>query len=220
MKKIKALVKLDFIFIKTTWIWLFAFLGISLIMGLINQIGIAFVVSLSLFIATLCLIPFELTDKSNLNILYGILPTNRKSMVTARFIFYFVFFLLVVVFGAVGMVLIDLLFNNVITFTNILTTLALAFGIYFLFIGFISPFIYKYSYTKGKFFMWALIAVFLIILNIEPLLSIINIETNFNLFNVFFLNYTTASLITLGLGMLVMVISYFISKKIYLNKNF
>ncbi|MCL2822111.1 MAG: ABC-2 transporter permease, partial [Firmicutes bacterium] len=201
MKNLKPLLKLDFQLLKPYWIWWVLFLGIALVVGLLNQMGFVFMVSLAMFAATIMAFPFESTDKSNLHVLFSTLPTNRRSMVLARYIFILIGLAVALVVGIVLAIVIDLIFTPQVSTLDpmyFLTSVSLFLALFTLVVGFQTPFFYRFGYVKGKIFMWVPIVLIMIAMMLPGLLSIFNIESSFNIFSAMFLNPLPTSLIALA----------------------
>jgi len=254
MKNIKALLKLDVELVKPYWKWLVLFFGIALLTGIMMGGGIGFLLSWTIFAATILAFPFENIEKGNMEMLYAILPTNRKSMIFARYLFILIGLALALVMGLGIGILIDFITYQVYTpsriydmvygqrvyimddlgqyvysmrvwalpiyFQMMFTMLALSFAVYAIATGVQTPFFYKYGYKKGRIFMWIPIILILIVTNLPWLLGLFNID--FNVFD-FILqeqqNRLISSLVFVLVGIASLIGSYFLSRKMYLNKN-
>ena len=220
MKNIKALLKLDFRLLAPYWKWWLLFLGISLLIGIINRNGIAFMFSLILFAGTMMAFPFESTDKSNLSILYAILPTNRKSMVVSRYIFMLLTMAVALAVGLVGGLIIDASFWRIGWGGNIIApAIALSFALYMVAVGFQTPFFYRFGYIKGRIFMWIPIIVATILMMLPLVFNLFNIETDFDLINTLFRNHIPTTLVSIGVGLVSLVASFLTSVMIYLKRD-
>ena len=219
MKNIKALLKLEIQLLAPYWKWFLLFFGISLLIGFSSRAGIAFMISAAIFASTIMAFPHESMEKSNLGILYAVLPTNRKSMIAARFLFKIIFMAVVLALSLGISLLIDAIFDTAPPITVSFTFLGLAVGvgIYLLFTGIATPFFYKYGYIKGRIFMWIPIVLINIVLLLPLILGPLNIE--FNPINLLFNNALAASLISLGVGVFTLVGSYFLTRKLYLSRD-
>jgi len=221
MKNIKGLLKLDTRLVTPYWKWLVLFFGLALLFTLIgDRSGPMFMISFTIFSATLTAFPFENTEKSNLNVLYATLPTNRKSMLTARYIFFIGFLVLSLAFAFIVGQIIDVIFDNNIGFEDYALFICLAFGIFVFNVSFQTPFFYGKGYIKGKIFLWIPIIVIMIIMNIPALLDVFGVETNFNIFRIMIENRLTTCIIAVVVGIASFVISFFTSRVIYLKKDF
>jgi len=236
MKNIKALLKLDFRLFSPYWYWWLMFFGISLVLGLVNQNGTNIMISLPIFAATMTAFPFESGEKSNINMLYAILPTNRKSMVAARYISIGIILLLSLAVGLGVGAIIDVAFGNIGTMYHMvmLVSLAIAFAMFAICAGFQTPFFYKMGYKKGRIFMWLPIIIIMLIQLLPLIAGWAGADTNrfypeypypnpyfreFNVFNLMFRTPLATGLIALGIGLVALVVSYFASYKIYTKKD-
>ena len=224
MKNIKALLKLDFELIKPYWMWLLMFLGIAIVLTLVtvnqNNSAISFIISLIMFAGTFICFPFESTDNSNLNVLYASLPTNRKSIIVARYISILIILATSLIVAVVGSILMDLAFSNPLSFSFIATFTCIAFALYMFNVGFQTPFMYRFGYVKGKIFIWIPIIIVMAIMFIPDLLGAFDVIVNFNIFNILLQNPLVTSLVSLGAGIIFITVSFFISRAIYLKKDF
>jgi len=258
MKNIKALLKLDFHLIKPYWMWLILFFGIALLTSIIGGGGIAFVLSWAIFAATILAFPFENVEKSSMEMLYATLPTNRKSMIFARYLFAVIFLVITIAVGLGVGSLIDVIQYQFPSYVNIgteyypnyvnqrifanpfytqmlFTMTALAFAVYSITFGMQTPFFYKFGYKKGRIFMWIPIILVMLVSLLPQLVNWASGgEIEFNIFNFLIgvptvgedgvVNYghtarLITSLVSVGVGILSIVGSFFLSRKMYLKKN-
>jgi len=243
MKNIKALLTLEVNLIKPYWKWLLMFFGISLLVGIFMGGGFAFMLNVAIFAATILAFPFENVEKGNMETLYAVLPTNRKSMIFARYLFAVIFLAITIVLGIGIGLLIDFIMlqiplsyeyidyvrvysgfrvMNAPSYVQMLfTMLAVAFSMYMVTFSIQTPFFYKFGYKKGRIFMWIPL---IIILAASVLPAIISLAggPNFNIFNAM-IETATARIITssiaVGVGLLFPIGSFFLSRKMYLRKD-
>jgi len=222
MRNLMGLLKLDIKLVTPYWKWLVLFFGIALLMGILNNndAGSIFMFSFAIFAGTCTAFPFENTDKSNLNVLFATLPTNRRSMLVARHIFFLVTLVIMLVAGIIVGIVLDLIMGNELSFTVMSLFACLAIGLYLFNVGFQTPFFYRYGYTKGRIFLWIPIIVVMVIVQLPQILGAFGIEDGFNIFEVMFRNTTLTSFIAVGIGIVSIVVSFFFSRKVYLNKDF
>jgi len=219
MKKITALLKLDFQLLAPYWKWWLMFFGISLGLSLLNRSGVLFVISLTIFAGTVMAFPFESTDNSNLHVLYSILPTNRKSMVFARYIAILIIFVISLALAISTGIIIDLAFHSTFSGRGILLSTCLAFGLYMVSVGFQTPFLYRFGYKKGRIFMWIPIILVNIAIMLPALFDLFNSNITFNIFDAFFNNQTPTNLISVGVGVAALVISFIVSRILYVRRD-
>ncbi|MCL2228605.1 MAG: ABC-2 transporter permease, partial [Firmicutes bacterium] len=190
------------------------------LMGIMAGDGLTFIISFAMFAGTFTAFNFENTEKSNLNVLFSTLPTNRKSIINARYIYIMVVLGLSLLVAIIGALIIEVAFGNTINGEFLFTFICLSFALYLINTGFQTPFLYAKGYTKGKIFLWIPIIVLMVILNIPVLLDLFNVDSDFNVFNIMFRNTTATSIISIVVGIVSIVTSYFASRWIYLKKDF
>ena len=115
MKNIKALLKLDVELVKPYWKWLVMFFAIALLTGILMGGGIGFLLSWTIFVGTILAFPFENVEKGNMEMLYAILPTNRKSMIFSRYLFILIGLASALIMGLSLGILIDFITYQVYT---------------------------------------------------------------------------------------------------------
>ena len=216
-----ALLKLDIKLITPYWKWLLLFFGIALLIGVVaGQDGTVFMISFTMFAGTFTAFNFENTEKSNLNVLFATLPTNRKSMLFVRYL-YTLIVLALSLFVAISVgLIIDLAFGNTPSFTIYLMFACLSFGLFLFNTSFQTPFFYAKGYMKGRIFLWIPIIIVMIALNLPVLFDAFNIDANVNIFEVMFRNITLTNWIAVTVGVASIIVSYLASRKIYLKKDF
>ncbi|MCL2756364.1 MAG: ABC-2 transporter permease [Firmicutes bacterium] len=219
MKNIKALIGLDFKLVAPYWKWWLMFLAIALAMSILNQDGGLFILFMAMFGMTMMAFPFEVTEKSNMDVLFATLPTNRKSIVLARFGSTLIsLFVIMLISLPVGLI-IHAAFGNTINFSAFAIFTCFSIGVFLVSVSVQTPFMYKHGYKKGRIFMWIPLIVFIIIFNLPNLFELFNWDVNFNIFEILFRNTAATVLISLGAGAIAYVISFFMSNKIYLKKD-
>jgi len=223
------------------------FYGISLLMSIMMGQGIAFIMSWAIFAGTILAFPFENIEKGNMELLYATLPTNRKSMIFARYMTILLGLVLSLVLGIVTALILDVIFMQIpgrYVLTNIegvyqymythrfirsmdmgasmyvsfmLTMVAIAVGAYGISTGIQTPFFYKFGYKKGRIFMWIPIIIITVVMSLPGLFG-----ERFNVFNLMLEsanNRMITTFVGIGLGIAAIVGSYFLSKKMYLKKD-
>jgi len=223
MKNINALLKLDYQLIKPYWKWVLMFLGMAIFFGILNQMGEVFILMIVIFLPFVLAFPFEMTDKSNLNVLFGTLPTTRQSVLSARYVFAVLSLVIGIIIAFAGSVIITFGFNNYFSIANQLMMLCLGIGIFAILLGWQNIFFFQKGYTKGRFFAWIPMILLFILLNISSLLSLFRVETDFSfesIMEALFSNPLITSLVSLVVAIVALGTSYIISKRIYLKKDF
>jgi len=242
VKNIKALLTLEVNLIKPYWKWLLMFFGISLLVGMFMGGGFAFIINLPIFAATILAFPFENVEKGNMETLYAVLPTNRKSMIFSRYLFAIIFLAITLVLAIGVGVLIDFVILQIPpsyqyideirvyaarvmqspVYTQMLfTMLAVGFAMYMITFSIQTPFFYKYGYKKGRIFMWIPLII-IMVASVLPVLIALLGGPDFNVFNAM-IQTSQARIITssvsAGVGLLAPVGSFFLSRKMYLKKD-
>jgi len=225
MKNLAGLLKLDTKLITPYWKWLVMFFGIALLMAIVmgqqmGQSGMVFIISFAMFSSTFTAFNFENTDKSNLNVLFATLPTNRKALLFTRYLYTMIVLAISLVVAIVVAVILDLAFANEMSFQVYLMFVCLAFGLFSINVAFPYPFFYKKGYVKAKIFLWIPLIFFMIVLNFSAILSVFNVEIGFDIFVTMFSNMTLTKIIAVSVGVVALVISYIVSRRIYLRKDF
>lgn len=218
MNKIFSLLKLDFKLIKQYYIvilFLFLFgLGMSIAMQSKEIISSYILVTLIFTMSY----PFISIDKNNINILYGTLAINRKIIVIGRYLFSFA---LAICGGLLSLLftwIFTIIFNQEFILTETILLISYLFLIYSLFMSIQYPIYFKLGYIKGKSYSLISFVLVLIILLIIPLL-IINKGWDKQLSDLVNYPIVTCLLVIIG-GLVFQGISYLISYKLYLKKEF
>jgi len=220
MKNIKALLRLDYQLVRTYWKWWLSFFALSIFMSIVNRSGATNVLIFSMFAMTLMALPFEVADKNNLNVLFATLPTNRKSLLFARYAFMALSLVAVIIISVITGLAIDLISGNSINITEYLTFTSLSICVFLVAAGIQTPFFYRHGYAKGRIFMWIPLIVIIIVINLPALFDLLSLDIEFDIFQILFRNVTVTSIVSLCTGVLAFVISYLLSRRIYLKKDF
>ena len=107
---------------------------------------------------------FSITEKNDMERLYGILPVRKSELVIGRYVFIIILGILALIFSLITHpVILISLGDNVSAFD---IAAAAVFGIFLfaLYTVFLIPGYYKYGSIKGKVFMYIPVAIFLVTL--------------------------------------------------------
>jgi len=230
MENLKALIKLDYRLVSPYWKWLLLFAGIALLIsvqtveGVFRMNGYSFVIAFIVFFATCTAFPFESTDKYNMNVLYSTLPSNRKSQVTARYLSILIFLGLSLVVAIVGGIIMNAIFLDGNNWQFMGTVISVSIAIYIVMAGFQTPFMYKFGYQKGRIAIWVGAIIIVAAQLIPGLLNTFGVE-NYSDFDLFALilnpnNALVTSIVSLLIGVVGLVASYFISLRVHLKRDF
>jgi hypothetical protein len=226
------MMKLDWLGMKS--FWLNVFLRVLIPIGLIVFGQPLFVI---LLMAYLMLdsanYTFVTEEKGKLNHLYMTLPVNRKIIVRSRFALILIFLSIGIAVGTVlTLISSTLLYGRTIifehTFNPDFNTMLLLICSSVLYCGivnlFMLPMLLKLGYSKGKFIgyylppfgMATLLAIALILITrIEAFR-----ETVFSIFEWGLTNIALTSTILLGAAVVLFVVSYVLSQRVYAKREF
>jgi len=218
MKNIKALIKLDFQFVSPYWKWLVFYLGISILFGILNQDGAVFALTITIFAMTVMFFPFEVTEKNNLNILYGALPTNRQSVIFARYCSSIILLVVSLIIAFAGSIIINAAFGNGFNATMEFLFLCISAGVYLVINSWQMPVFFRRGYLKGRLFAWIPAIIFIVLINLPALLDLFNVEFG-GIFVIMIRNPLVTSLISVFAGIAAFIVSYFVSRILYLYKD-
>ena len=147
------------------------------------------------------------------------LPLSRKEIVKAKYLLFNATSLIVLVLGILASIIVPNFIENT-TFESIYASIiGVAFGIC-LVISLLIPFYYKFGSQKGRIMLFLTITILALIIGIITSLDIFNNVELMNIINS--LNNLSLVMFTLLLiivTVIIMTISYYISVRIYNNKE-
>ena len=147
------------------------------------------------------------------------LPLSRKEIVKAKYLLFNATSLIVLVLGILASIIVPNFIENT-TFESIYASIiGVAFGIC-LVISLLIPFYYKFGSHKGRIMLFLTITILALIIGIITSLDIFNNVELMNMINS--LNNLSIGMFTLLLiivTVIIMTISYYISVRIYNNKE-
>lgn len=147
------------------------------------------------------------------------LPLSRKEIVKAKYLLFNATSLIVLVLGILASIIVPNFIENT-TFESIYASIiGVAFGIC-LVISLLIPFYYKFGSNKGRIMLFLTITILALIIGIITSLDIFNNVELMNMINS--LNNLSIGMFTLLLiivTVIIMTISYYISVRIYNNKE-
>ena len=148
------------------------------------------------------------------------LPLSRKEIVKAKYLLFNASSLIVLILGVLASFIIPNFIENT-TFESIYASIiGVAFGIC-LVISLLIPFYYKFGSQKGRIMLFLTIAILALLIGMITSLDIFNNIELMNIINS--LNNLSLGMFTILLiiiTVIIMAISYYISIKIYSNKEF
>ena len=207
-----GLIKKDLLMIKNNLKLVGIIYIVFFIMALLGEVDISFapaLISVMLFMST-----FSYDEYNKLDAFAITLPNGRKNIVKSKYLATIILILISIIITVILNIAVGIINNN-IDLENILSLMVgCCFGI-ILIESIVYPLIFKYGIEKGRIGLF--VGTFGIVAIIGLLSKIIKIDTPTNLIN-FLDNYWF--IIIPILLIIILFISYKISKKIYLKKEF
>lgn len=149
MNQLKSLLKLDYYATKSLHIRLYGSMLVGIVLAMIlpsPSMIILFSVTSMVFILS---IYFEITQRSNFDTLYGILPIKKTDMVRARYIFSLVCTFFVLILSFILFCIVSMIFTNEINWFNGIAMLSGSFVLTTFFMSTQYPFYFKYEFSKA-----------------------------------------------------------------------
>lgn len=207
----KGLIKKDLLMIKGNLKYALLFLVVFIIISLEDVSVIYYIptfISMMIFITTFSYDEYNSWDAYAIS-----MPVSRKDIVKSKYIASIILIFIAVIFTIIISLIIGLIYNN-INFQEIIANVLICAASIIILEAIMFPLIYKFGVEKGRIGIF--VGIFGMALLIGFLLKNFNVDANN--FIVFFDKYYYLIIpITL---IIVLVISYLISKKIYLKKEF
>ena len=208
----KGLIKKDFLLIKGNLKLIILMLFVFVIMAIQGQFDISFVVP---FIVVMLFMSTFSYDEYNKWDAYAVtIPNGRKNVVKSKYIASLILIFAAIIITFLLNYIIDLVNNN-IEFDKFISVLSGATFATILVLSIMYPFIFKYGIEKGRIGLFVITFAIVGIVRLFPKYVKINISQNII---TFFNNYWF--IIILAITMLILFVSYKISKKIYMKKEF
>ena len=207
----KGLIKKDLLMIKGNLKYALLFLVVFIIISLEDVSIIYYIptfISMMIFITTFSYDEYNSWDAYAIS-----MPVSRKDIVKSKYIASIILIFIAVIFTLIISLIIGLVYNN-INFQEIIANVLICAASIIILEAIMFPLIYKFGVEKGRIGIF--VGIFGMALLIGFLLKNFNVDANN--FIVFFDKYYYLIIpITL---IIVLVISYLISKKIYWKKEF
>ena len=163
-----------------------------------------------LFIAT-----FSYDDFNNWNSYAITLPNGRKNVVKAKYIASIILTVILAIFALILSIMVEFIKTNDINLEKTISSLMATVLSSVIIISLLYPIVFKFGATNGRIILFALVfgiaTIIGLISNFVDLTFIINIINKLD--NCLYIAIPSISVILLG-------VSYFISDKIYKNKEF
>lgn len=212
----KQLIKLDFYAMKTLAKFMLLFLLIPIILGLVANLGTSIMVTLT-FIAFMLNIVFSISEKSNFNKLYGILPIKKSANILSRYLFSLIIIACTAIISFIIYMILSIISKGSIDWIYGIEFLTVSILIAIFFISIQYPFYFKLEYSKAS--IMAILPYIACFAVGSPLVNYLMKNNEFYTHIMGIVNYfhsNTAILVLAALGISVLLIgsSYLISKKI------
>lgn len=208
----KGLIKKDFLLIKGNLKLIILMLFVFVIMAIQGQFDISFVVP---FIVVMLFMSTFSYDEYNKWDAYAVtIPNGRKNVVKSKYIASLILVFTAIIITFLLNYIIGLVNNN-IEFDKFISVLSGATFATILVLSIMYPFIFKYGIEKGRIGLFVITFAIVGIVRLFSKYVKINISQNII---TFFNNYWF--IIILAITMLILFVSYKISKKIYMKKEF
>ena len=216
----KGLIIKDLCVLKNQMKTLLLVLAFFIIFSIINEDATFILFLVPFYMIMILITTFNYDEFNKWDSFCNSLPLSRKEIVKSKYILFNATSLIVLILGIIASLIIPNFIEN-ITFESIFASIiGVAFGIC-LVISLLIPFYYKFGSQKGRIMLFLTIAILALLIGAITSLDIFNNIELMNIIN---------SLNSLSLGMftilliiitvIIMTISYYISIKIYSNKEF
>jgi len=172
MNSIFQVLKLDYFTVKTAYSKIIVVYFISILLGLLT-LPIMPIIIIMFFSVSFSGLTFSITEKNNCEKLYGILPINRKEIVTGRYLFGFLLGTVNLVISVISAYIIAIFIKQQIDTFALSLTITFAFCYYGFAVSISYPIYYKISFSKSYIFIT--LPLYLLIL----LMAFLSEKTNF-----------------------------------------
>jgi len=213
MKNITKMMKLDFLTMKSQ---LGLYLVLIVIMAMYVYMDSSIIVlsiTCSWFIALLFANIFAIQDKNKLNRLYSSFSIKLKDIISGRYAYIFLNFLISLLLLNIIHFIVMLLLNNSPILLEYCLGFTVSFLVFSLIIGFQLPIYFGMEYTKAK--IWT-IAPYLIVMSIILIPSLLTSFSNIMEFMVN--NKIILFIVSYSISLITIFISYKLSLKTYQNR--
>lgn len=207
-----GLIKKDLLMVKSNLKLVIIIFAVLFIMSLQKEFNMSFIPPF--IVAMLFMSTFSYDEYNKWDAYAVTLPNGRKSVVASKYLATIILIAISIIITIILNIVVGLVNNNT-NYESVLSTMAGCFFGIVLIVSIIYPFIFKYGIEKGRIGLF--IGSFAIVAVISFLRKATNINIPSNIVN-FFELYWYIIIPILFTGFL--YISYRISKKIYLKKEF
>ena len=215
----KGLIIKDLCVIKNQMRSLLLILVFFVFISIINKDATFILFLVPFYMIMILITTFSYDEFNKWECYWNSLPLSRKEIVKAKYLLFNATSLIVLVLGILASIIVPNFIENT-TFESIYASIiGVAFGIC-LVISLLIPFYYKFGSQKGRIMLFLTITILALIIGIITSLDIFNNVELMNIINS--LNNLSLGMFTLLLiivTVIIMTISYYISVRIYNNKE-
>jgi len=213
MKNITKMMKLDFLTMKSQLGLYLVLIFIMAIYVYMDSSIIVLSITCSWFIALLFANIFAIQDKNKLNRLYSSFSIKLKDIISGRYAYIFLNFLISLLLLNIIHFIVMLLLNNSPILLEYCLGFTVSFLVFSLIIGFQLPIYFGMEYTKAK--IWTM-APYLIVMSIILIPSLLTSFSNIMEFMVN--NKIILFIVSYSISLITIFISYKLSLKTYQNR--
>ena len=215
----KGLIIKDLCVIKNQMKTLLLVLAFFIIFSIINEDATFILFLVPFYMIMILITTFNYDEFNKWDSYCNSLPLNRKEIVKSKYILFNATSLIVLIVGILASFIIPNFIENT-TFESLFASIiGVAFGIC-LVISLLIPFYYKFDANKGRIMLFLCIVILALIIGMITSLDIFNnIELMHILNSLNNLSLGMITLLLIILTIIVMSISYYISVRIYKNKE-
>ena len=216
----KGLIIKDLCVIKNQMKTLLLVLAFFVIFSIINEDATFILFLVPFYMIMILITTFNYDEFNKWDSYCNSLPLSRKEIVKSKYILFNATSLIVLILGIIASLIIPNFIEN-ITFESIFASIiGVAFGIC-LVISLLIPFYYKFGSQKGRIMLFLCIVILALLIGAITSLDIFNNIELMNLINnLNNLSLGMFALLLIIVTVIIMTISYYISIKIYSNKEF
>ena len=216
----KGLIIKDLCVIKNQMKTLLLVLAFFIIFSIINEDATFILFLVPFYMIMILITTFNYDEFNKWDSFCNSLPLSRKEIVKSKYILFNATSLIVLILGIIASLIIPIFIEN-ITFESIFASIiGVAFGIC-LVISLLIPFYYKFGSQKGRIMLFLCIVILALLIGAITSLDIFNNIELMNLINnLNNLSLGMFALLLIIVTVIIMTISYYISIKIYSNKEF
>ena len=216
----KGLIIKDLCVLKNQMKTLLLVLAFFIIFSIINEDATFILFLVPFYMIMILITTFNYDEFNKWDSYCNSLPLSRKEIVKSKYILFNATSLIVLILGILASFIIPSFIENT-TFESLFASIiGVAFGIC-LVISLLIPFYYKFGSSKGRIMLFLCIVILALLIGAITSLDIFNNKELMNIINSLNnLNLGMFTLLLIILTVIIMSISYYISVRIYKNKEF